>query len=117
MNSKTIIAESANIAYCGLYCGACGKFLKDKCPGCAKNEKASWCGVRKCCMEHNYISCADCTTYGDPVECKAFHNPISRVFGFLFRSDRRGCINYIKKNGYDDYAAKMTSEGRMAMKR
>ena len=117
MDKKIIKANSSNIAFCGLYCEACGKFINGKCPGCAKNEKASWCGVRKCCMEHNYKSCADCKTYSDPKECKDFHNPISRVIGFLFRSDRRACIEYIRINGYDGYAAHMASQGRMTMKR
>lgn len=117
MDKKSIKADIKNIAYCGLYCGECGKFTKGRCPGCAENEKASWCGVRKCCMEHNYKSCADCKTFTDPRDCKEFHNPISRVIGFIFRSDRRGCINYIKTNGYQAYADHMSSAGQMTIKR
>lgn len=117
MNEKIIKADSENIAYCGLYCEACGKYSRGKCSGCMKNEKASWCGVRKCCIENGYKSCADCRTYTDPKECKDFHNPISRVIGFVFRSDRRGCIEYIRSNGYKAYAEHMASEGRMSMKR
>ena len=30
------------IAFCGLYCGACRQYLKEKCPGCRKNEKAKY---------------------------------------------------------------------------
>jgi len=117
MSDKVIKANSNNIAYCGLYCEACGKFINSKCPGCAGNEKASWCGVRKCCIEHGYKSCADCTAYADPKECREFHNPVSRVIGFVLRSDRRSCIEYIRKNGYDAYAEHMASEKRMTMKR
>ncbi len=117
MNKKTIKADFRNIAYCGLYCEACGRYAKGKCPGCAGNEKASWCGVRKCCIKNEYKSCADCTTYSDPKMCRDFHNPISRAIGFIFRSDRRGCIEFIRKNGYEAYAEHMASEGRMAIKR
>lgn len=117
MESKVINANSSNIAYCGLYCEACGKYTNGKCPGCAKNEKASWCGIRKCGMDNGYKSCADCVTYSDPKECKIFNNPISRVIGFVLRSNRSGCIDYIRKNGYEGYAEYMASEKRMTMKR
>ena len=40
---KEIVADTNLIGYCGLYCGACKRYLKDKCPGCHKNEKAAWC--------------------------------------------------------------------------
>lgn len=52
--------ENHNVAYCGLYCGACKSQLKGKCPGCYGNEKATWCEIRKCCNEHGYATCADC---------------------------------------------------------
>lgn len=51
---------NSNVAYCGLYCGACRKWKKGKCPGCYHNEKASWCEIRKCCRENDYATCADC---------------------------------------------------------
>ncbi|HOP31652.1 MAG TPA: DUF3795 domain-containing protein [Spirochaetota bacterium] len=117
MNSKEIKINTDNVAYCGLYCEACGKYQKGKCPGCAGNEKATWCGIRKCCITNNFKSCAECKTYTDLHECKDFHNPISRVIGFVFRADRFGCIDYIKKNGYDNFAKHMAEQGRMSMKR
>ena len=117
MNKNEIKADSTAIAFCGLYCGACGKFAKGKCPGCAKNDKALWCGVRKCCLEQSYKSCADCKEFSDPKDCRDFHNPISRVIGFIFRSDRRAGIEYIRKNGYDAFAENMAAAKRMAVKR
>ena len=36
---RTIVSDTQNIAACGLYCGACRKFLAEKCPGCKQNEK------------------------------------------------------------------------------
>mgnify|MGYP001174253203 CR=1 FL=1 len=44
------------VAYCGLYCGQCTKYLKGKCPGCKENEKASWCKTRSCCIENDFAS-------------------------------------------------------------
>ena len=42
---KEMTNNSQQIAACGLYCGACKKFLNGKCPGCKENEKASWCKI------------------------------------------------------------------------
>ena len=117
MDTTNIKINTENIAYCGLYCEACGKYQKGKCPGCAGNEKATWCGIRKCCMTNDFKSCAECKTYTDLHDSKDFHNPISREIGFIFRSDRFGCIDYIKKNGYDNFAKHMAEQGRMSMKR
>lgn len=49
-----------NLAACGLYCNNCGKFKNRKCPGCIKNESASWCKIRKCCRENHLQTCAEC---------------------------------------------------------
>lgn len=104
------------VAACGLYCGACRKFTKGQCPGCKSNAKASWCKMRKCCLEHNYNSCADCTLM--PLEeCKYFNHIIGKVFSILFRSDRAACIRRIKTIGHDAYAQEMHEKGLMAIKR
>ncbi len=113
---KSITADTNTIAYCGLYCGACKKYLKEKCPGCQANEKAKWCKVRICCMENGYKSCADCTEK-DLKECKYFTNFIASAFGFIFNSDRHACVGYIKSNGYDNYAKYMADNEIMALKR
>lgn len=100
------------IAACGLYCGACPKFTKGKCPGCRAYEKATWCGVRSCCIEHGWQSCADCTLM--PLgECKKFNNFIAKVFAVVFRSDRHGCIARIREVGAEAFAAEMKLAGRM----
>lgn len=41
MQQKDLIGDEKLVAACGLYCGACHKFLTGKCPGCKENEKAS----------------------------------------------------------------------------
>lgn len=105
------------IAYCGLYCGECKAYKIGKCPGCQKNEKASWCKVRKCCIEGGKLSCADCKVYASASECKKFNNIISKLFSLIFGSDRQACINMIKEKGYDGYAEEMSKRGAQSLKR
>lgn len=114
---KQITSDPGLVAYCGLYCGACGKYLNDKCPGCHVNEKASWCGIRKCCIEHGYSSCADCQDFADPKQCKKFDNFISKIFGLIFRSDRRACIMQIKTIGIEAHADDMAGNRRHSIRK
>lgn len=116
MNAE-IINDPQLISYCGLYCPACHKFLNGKCPGCQKNEKAGWCKVRTCNMERGYTSCAGCNEYPDPVGCKKFNNPISKIFALVFKSDRPASIRFIRENGSDAYAAFMTENKLQVIKR
>jgi hypothetical protein len=112
---KDIVVDSNNIAYCGLYCGGCRKFLTEKCPGCQENEKASWCQVRTCCGDNNFQSCADCTFFDDPYDCKKLNNFMSKIFSVIFRSDRKSCLTCIKNEGYEKYAEIMTQKKRMSL--
>ncbi|MCE5250137.1 DUF3795 domain-containing protein [bacterium] len=114
---RDISADKDLIAYCGLYCGACKKYLRESCPGCHENEKATWCKTRLCCIEHSYASCADCTVVDNYVECKKLNNFISKLFGLIFRSDRLACIALIKEKGYEDYAREMAEKKMMSLKR
>lgn len=109
--------DSGMVASCGLYCGACGSFLKGRCQGCAKNEKASWCKVRSCCKETSVGTCADCGTHKDPKDCGKFNNVISKIFGLLFNSDRRACIMQVKAIGLAGHAKKMTELKRQSLRR
>ena len=79
---KEITINPQQIAACGLYCGACKKFLNGKCPGCKENEKASWCKIRKCCQEKDLHTCAECDK--DVTECKIHNNFVGKIFAFLF---------------------------------
>jgi hypothetical protein len=106
---KPIVADKSLVAFCGLYCGTCKKYLSGSCPGCHDNEKASWCKVRSCCIEHGYSSCADCTEFTNPMDCKKFNNFFSKLFAIIFKSDRAACIAKIKESGYEDYAGFMAS--------
>ena len=99
-----------NVAACGLYCGTCRRFLNGKCPGCANNDKATWCSVRNCCKEHGWMSCAECNLM--PIErCPKFNAFISKVFGFVFRSERGACIRRIREIGVENFAKEMTESG------
>jgi len=113
---KEIVSDQKLIAYCGLYCGACSSYLKGKCSGCKENEKATWCNTRKCCIENNYSSCADCATI-EPMKCKKYNTFISRVISLLFRSDRNACLDRIKDVGYDEFAKEMALNKRQTIKK
>lgn len=114
---KEITVDSSQVSYCGLYCGACNSFRKEKCPGCHENTKTSWCKIRLCCMENNYSSCADCKAHQDPNDCKLFNNFMAKIFGFIFRSNRKASIEMIRAKGIDGFAQEMTAAKQMCPKR
>lgn len=114
---KAIVADPALVAYCGLYCGACGAYLKERCPGCHDNKKASWCKVRSCCRERTYASCAECADYADPRQCRMFNNFMSKLFGLVLRSDRAACIDQIKAMGVQGHAEAMARARTQTIKR
>ena len=113
---KDISVDSTLVAYCGLYCGACPRYRKDRCPGCHDNAKATWCKIRSCCLEHGFASCAECQDFDDPSNCGKFHNLFSQVMGFVLRSDRRACVYQIKKLGLEGHAEAMTALGRPSIR-
>jgi len=116
MNKKEIVADKNLVAFCGLYCGACGSFLKGKCPGCRENAKATWCTVRTCCMENGWSTCAGCTKMALK-DCKKFNNFISKFIGLVFNSDRAACIENIKEKGVEAFAQEMTASRKQSLPR
>lgn len=114
---STIASDPALVAHCGLYCGACRKYLKGNCPGCHLNEKASWCKVRSCCQESGIATCAECKIHADLHDCRYFHNFISRILGFVLRSDRFACIDRIGTIGPEAFAAEMADKGLQTIRR
>lgn len=115
MDKKIIIVSIEHIAACGLYCGACRKYLKGKCLGCRQNEKATWCKIRQCCQMKGFCSCAECDI--DVKACKIHNNVIGKIFAFLFNSDRAACIRYIQTNGYKAFAEEMTRRKAQTMRK
>lgn len=114
---KPVIADQNLVAYCGLYCGACRKYLSGKCPGCHENNKAGWCTVRACNTLNNYNSCTDCREFPNPMDCKKFNNFFSKVFALLLKSDRAACIAKIKAEGYENFTAFMAENQLQTLKR
>jgi hypothetical protein len=114
---KTITSNPELVAYCGLYCGACGAYLKEKCPGCHQNEKATWCKVRSCCIEHKYATCAECSEYPNARDCGKFNNVMSKLIGIILRSDRSACIKQIKQLGVEGHAKNMAQNKRQTIRR
>ena len=112
-----IVVDKAMVAFCGLYCGACGQYLRGKCGGCMKNEKATWCSIRKCNNEHSLSSCAECGSFTNVNDCKKFNNAMSKLFALIFRSNRKACIEKIKAVGRDRYAAEMAGLKRHSLPR
>ena len=113
---KDIKTDVSLIAYCGLYCGACPSYLKERCPGCRDNVKATWCQIRKCCEENKFQSCADCTKV-EPDDCKKYNTFFSKVIGFVLNSDRAACISRIKEIGYEPFAVEMAGNRKITIKR
>lgn len=104
------------VAFCGLYCGNCGKFQKGKCKGCAQYNEASWCKIRTCCIEHNYNTCADCSTT-TPRSCGNYNGIFSKFFEIVFKSDRKSSIEYIKEHGCDAFVDLMVSKNLMVIRK
>lgn len=112
---KSIEVNTQLIAACGLYCGACRKYLSDKCPGCNANQKAAWCKIRSCVKGNGFATCAQCGK--DVVDCKTYSNLIGKIFAFLFRSDRPACIRYIRAYGEHAFAEEMARRKCQTMKK
>jgi len=114
---RTIQENPELVARCGLYCGACRAYLKEKCEGCAKNLKATWCGIRACCGEKELPSCADCQEFTDVRRCGKFNNFMSKFFALIFRSDRPACIEQIRRLGLAGHAKAMAAAKLQSLKR
>ena len=112
---KEIEVNKELIAACGLYCGACRKYLGAKCPGCHENEKATWCKIRYCVKGRGFHTCAEC--HKDVAECKTYSNLIGKIFAFLFKSDRAACIRYIREHGEQAFAEEVTKRKCQTIKR
>jgi hypothetical protein len=114
---KQLVPDPQLVAYCGLYCGACRSYLRERCPGCHLNVKAGWCKVRSCCAEHGYSSCAACKEHADPDECRRFNNTFAKLMGFALNSNRKACIEKIRSVGLAPYAALMAEQRRQTLPR
>ncbi len=112
-----ITADAGLVACCGLYCGACRAHRSGRCTGCRPNEKRAWCKVRACCIQRGYATCAECQEHPDPNGCRTFNNPIARMIGFVFRSDRAACIAQVRLMGAQKHAEWMAECRRHTIRR
>jgi len=97
------------VAYCGLYCGNCGSYKRGRCRGCLDGGGYSSCKARACCLEEGYRTCAACDEY---LECRKLHNFISKIFGLIFRTDRKANLRAIREKGIETWAEEMAASGR-----
>ena len=114
---KAIVVDETLIAYCGLYCGACKKFIKEECLGCYQKGRYKKCKMRPCCLENNYRSCADCKEFEHVMECKKFTNPLWNILEFIFGTKRSASIDFIREKGYSSYANHMAEKKLAVIKR
>ena len=92
------------LAYCGLVCSNCGAYRKGKCKGCHSDKPMNkGCKVKPCAMEKNYKTCADCGDFTNLKECRKLNNWISKIFAFIFRSDRIGNLCRIREIGIERF--------------
>lgn len=105
------------IAACGLFCGQCRQMKKGKCPGCRANEKASWCAIRRCCIENNRATCAECADFADVRKCPHHNTFMGKLMSLLFNSNRTACIDRVREVGAEKFAAEMTARGKMTLPR
>lgn len=114
---KEIISDTERVACCGLYCGACRTYIYEKCKSCRDDESHSWCKIRACCSEKGIHTCAECQEHPDPNTCRKYNNFISKVFGFIFKSDRATGIRMIREKGLQAFADHMASAKLQAIKK
>ncbi|MFH0784813.1 MAG: DUF3795 domain-containing protein [Pseudomonadota bacterium] len=110
-------AKGKLVAACGIYCGACHRYKKGSCPGCAENIKATWCKIRSCTKEKSYHTCAECTEFSDVQVCRKFNTIFAKFFALIFRSDRKASLALINEIGIDAYATEMDGKGLPVLKR
>lgn len=102
--------SEVRVAMCGLFCGNCGKFKRNKCQGCVLQPGYSRCSIRACVLEKGYVTCAEC----DELEgCKKLNNFISKVFKLIFRSDRNASLCMIQREGMEAFIQYKVDQGKM----
>ena len=77
--------------------------------GVSIKSSFSSCKVIVCCIEKDYVSCAECDEY---LWCKILNNQISRIFGFIFCSDRKVNLQAIREEGLEKWMEEIASSRR-----
>ncbi|HBU69740.1 MAG TPA: hypothetical protein DEE98_05090 [Elusimicrobia bacterium] len=98
MNTEIVVAR------CGLICSKCGAYLKKKCQGCHSDKPMfKGCPVKKCAIEKNILTCADCKDFSDLKECRKLNNMISKIISLFTKSNRVGSLCRIREIGLDKF--------------
>lgn len=94
------------VGCCGLVCSNCGAHRKGRCQGCHSDKPMFRnCPVKTCVKFRGFATCAECSAYPDLTQCGKLHNFISRLMGWIFRSDRIGNLNRIRQEGLEAFKA------------
>ena len=98
-NEKDVI-----VAHCGLVCSECGAFKKSKCKGCHGGKPMFRnCPIKKCNLDHQRTTCADCTEVQELADCGKLNNLISKFFAMVFHTNRIENLNTIRKVGLEQF--------------
>ncbi len=101
------------LAYCGLVCSQCGMYKKQRCGGCFSDKPmAMGCKVKPCAQEAGYGTCAECKEFENLRECKKLNNFISKIFAFIFRSNRIGNLERIREVGVEKFEEEVLQKVR-----
>jgi hypothetical protein len=102
--NDTIKKDSKLVSYCGLYCGACKKYINELCKGCKEKETPEWCKVKPCNESKKTDSCSECNEVNNYKNCTKLY-PLSYKFGeFIAGMSREAGLNMIKNKGKIKFA-------------
>ena len=54
-------------------------------------------------MDHKYDTCADCKDFQELRKCKKLNNIITKLFGFISKTDRIKNLNRIREIGLEKF--------------
>jgi hypothetical protein len=93
------------IGCCGAYCRTCRVLLENLCHGCklgyANGERdinKAKCKMKVCCIKKGIVTCGDCSEYQICEIINEFYNKNGYKYGKY-----KQAIEYIRKNGYDEF--------------
>ncbi len=115
MEPITEVDNKTLFSYCGLFCGNCNRGYAKNCDAsklCKNGCGRASCSIRTCAQEKGVDSCADCSDY---TSCKILDSFMSKLFGFIFRSNRSGNLDLLHEKGYDYVADILKSTGKMTV--
>jgi hypothetical protein len=90
---------------CGAYCKTCMVFNNSFCKGCkvgysdnTRDLAKAKCKMKVCCINKQYVSCADCKDYESCEIINSFYNKN----GYKYKKYKEA-IDFIRSNGYKEF--------------